>query len=945
MDNMAMMQREQLQQFADKSLQKEKNAEAYLTEHERQLGMNAAQLQERYNPQPIARPGIVADMPQRDVEEKESKRKKREKNQLRNQESVLQRNRREAGESEEDRVPKMQRRGTLDQAAREMFEQTLRADTFSPRYVLEHFVEVREQLDRWREHLQLCGEGGALHEMLSAEQLLRLEGMRELYEQGERAFSSALNALGYQYQPQARGSKLFVENLTPEQVRQALEENMRQREEMRRNAEALDEGVTDRLFLTEKERLQPDLERMRQDMRENEEFSFIESEHLSNPYQYEAIEEVKRLITENPQTYAEHKETVDKLYQEFFRLMEANGAYNEEALALALVQNAQSRKIRNIAAGRLDRQREKMQLIRNRAQCMEAGIRHLLRGDEVNENESFILREYMAPQNELERERRAAEDAAAGYAELYRNKRALLETAAKQAYGEEAGNELISGENIRYMMFMEPGQQAHNEAVVGMLQLRKNEKGAVGEEAKQAASLALSRAAKTLVLPYLERMRDFDTKELSSCSDEELIGRAQELQELYISGMQAVDAAKYADTDDAAGRSIKEVFCGANKELFTLKCCMVQFYAVKARMLSMVKAYEKGALTTRCFIETELNKIRNMCRLGDGNEIGMDHMLTYIKSVLEKNEPVQEASYRKYYASPAVFEKYAAAVHPHLPSPHPEYDGLLEDAIANAKKRLGLDERESLNSDQIKNAYKLKLEDIAGIREELNKPELSEDERLELSARLQTEETRAEMLQNDYALRAEHYRTTGRKETDTMKEAIFRSYDSARGLPAFRSMGEEEFRTMCRQLSAGALSEDTATPEEIEHYHAENVKGLTAYKARMKQHYEMLEERFHHRMPSDEYIQEHIEELTLLFGNIQVDTSLVTSIKDMIDQNNPEDMKLYHMVLTYNAMGGYITNISNAAALARLDYKEAVTLASNPWREAQESVQYLERTR
>ena len=64
-----------------------------------------------------------------------------------------------------------------------------------------------------------------------------------------------------------------------------------------------------------------------------------------------------------------------------------------------------------------------------------------------------------------------------------------------------------------------------------------------GGETAKSAKEELATLAKPLVIPLLKKMMDFDMQTLESCSDEELIARSEELQQLYIS--QAIK--KYCD--------------------------------------------------------------------------------------------------------------------------------------------------------------------------------------------------------------------------------------------------------------------------------------------------------------------------------------------------------------------------------------------------------------
>lgn len=948
MDNMFQLRQNMTQEeklrFEQDSLQQEQNVEEYLSK----LQIDAAKLMQQQMGGGAAAPApaqpIVADMPQQQVDEKESKRRRREKNQFKEQTKLLEKNRKKEREDRQDfaqRAAGMQQNRRVDQKAAEIFEETIRADMLSPRYVLEHFAEVREKLDAWRDHIRLFEEGGAANFLTTREQTLRLPLMQNMYVQAEQAFRSALGALGYSYNEQETGTDMFLENLTAEQKQQALEQNIAQRTRIAESAASMDETVAQQLLEEEAPTTHAGIENFREEMSQKEEYNFIETQSLSHEYQYEELEKAKSLLENHPEEYAQHKELLDQMYHELFNLMELNGKYYENSQNILKIQfdknRVSSKRVQMRLQKSLDEQGNKMRLSRNRALYIQAGIKHVLLGKALTKTEIRMLKDYLP--EEFAQAGRTAEIEAGDYADRYREKKAIFESLAEHLFGERA-QDLISGDAGRFMMFMEPGQEMHNEAVLRALETRKacNLRIGAGGEDADAAKQELGRAVKPIVLPYLTRMRDFDTQELENCTDEELMERNEELQDLYISGMQAVDTAKCADPDDEQGRSIKEVFCGDKKELFALKCSVVQSYAVKARSLCMMRAYTQGTLSEACYTEAEQGKMRRMFGVAEGQALTAAQMLAFTRDGMEKAIASQDAAYNRYFSTESIKESYRGLQHIDVTEAHPAFMDRLLTSLQNGKAALKLKPNEVLGASDCKDYYAICKKRVEEIERDL--PGATEEAASDMQTELTELKQDMEKMQIHYALSKNNYRRTGDSEP-AFREPIFRSYTSINGLPSFRNMSDEEFRRMCVQLSAGALQEDKQEPARLEAYYAENMQGFQTYKQHMSEHYEMLEERFHHKVPSTEYVLEHQEELKALFANIQLDNNIVERMRDLFDLTKPEDLRLFHLVEWYNALGSYVTGIGIAATAGMESYQEALKVTKHPLSEVKESLAYL----
>ena len=182
------------------------------------------------------------------------------------------------------------------------FEQTIRADMLTPKYVMENYATIRLQLDSWKKQLGGYDANPGSVQALSREQQLRLVPMWQMYKNAELAFRSALGALGITYNEQASADKMFEVDLSEEEKANHLEFNRVIREKIEKTS--IDEMVADKLTKESVKRLEPDFESYRNDMKKNERFGFIESKRMTHDYQYEEIAKIKELLEAHPQEYA-----------------------------------------------------------------------------------------------------------------------------------------------------------------------------------------------------------------------------------------------------------------------------------------------------------------------------------------------------------------------------------------------------------------------------------------------------------------------------------------------------------------------------------------------------------------------------------------------------------------------------------------------------------------
>lgn len=942
MDNMFQLrnslQQEELSAFAEESISKEESINDYSTYRERNLMASKEDLSSLYTRGVAVNRVVQQDMPKDNPEEKESKKRKRQK-------QTLDKQVKQYTKTKEKEPQLTDYQWSLETA---QLSDGLREDMLSPKYVMEHFAEVRGQLDKMRTFLSKVNENKINVSMMSEELQNRVPYIQSMYELGEQAISAALAALGYRYTQDAKGKIKFIDDVSKEQQELAKANSMKLREEMLHREQAIEEQVAQQVMQIKVEEEKENFRSYGERMREKPEYAFIQSDYLSES-QYEEIKQVKDLLSQNPEKYAEHKDALDRLYQEYFKLQEAHGMYlmrfsvathakNDKSL---VTREAQKEKLSDVA----HEISEKMMVLNYRLNQMRLGMEKLIKDQPIDDELMLVLREYIRPTDEKEHVRQEAEKAANTYAGIYRTKKEIYESLAKETFGEEKAKKFTTGVNGRYMMFMEENLDIHNDSVMTILeiseqaeQLRKEG----GKENKAQADRMMGEALKPMLLPYLQKILDFDSKELYNCSAEKLISMMDELQNLYISGMQVADMAKAVDPDDPEGRSIKEVVSNGQPALFALKCGMIQGYAVKARCLAQIKAYEEGTLNKESFTQEELRKIISTYNLGDINDISMSHLLSYVKERMQINEAGVDASYKRYFTTEEALKIALEERPPQAPETFTRYREKYAEAAAAANKELG--HTGILEYDTAKEAYFRFKNRIEQLEQERDQIEDSNMRLLEIQSELEVLTEQCKYLQSGAALQKSKFRMSRLKYgegADNLGEALFRS-GVAYNVPAFANMSVEDYETMCMQLSAGSFEAETATDEEKEQYYAENMKGLQTYKECIKEHYGALEERFHHKLPSPEYVVEHVDELRALFMTVQVDAGLVSKFRSLIDYTNPEDLELYHRVIAYNSMAAVITNVNLMCTAGGMTYEQVREQMGGPMRAAQSSFDYLD---
>jgi len=392
---------------------------------------------------------------------------------------------------------------------------------------------------------------------------------------------------------------------------------------------------------------------------------------------------------------------------------------------------------------------------------------------------------------------------------------------------------------------------------------------------------------------YLDKVKNFDSRDLEKCEDNELIEHIEELAELQKANTKVMEAAQ----KDA---SLYEQLGG--RQLTILKSKLIKYYAEKARSVILCNAYREGNLKQEHFTAEEQAIMKKRFGILQEDEIDATHLYVYMRERMEIKEAEKAEAYNHYFHSDEVRTKY---------STHRE------------------DKEDYVHVEAIKAIYSTR-----NLKKGAVVPQKSDMEKAYYRFKQEQNNRQAESIQIYYGLVDNHYKMAN---GEGIREPIFRSFGNVEHMYGFRDMTDEEFFEMCRKLSAGAFERDKATPEELANYQRENEEGLLIYKENMRMHYEKLEERFHHKVPSLEYMEQNKDELKALLGNLQVDYNLMKNVY------KEEGTYLYHLIEVYYAMATYINVVGLTAAQGAADYRDAINANMPILESVQESFAYLDR--
>lgn len=117
------------------------------------------------------------------------------------------------------------------------------------------------------------------------------------------------------------------------------------------------------------------------------------------------------------------------------------------------------------------------------------------------------------------------------------------------------------------------------------------------------------------------------------------------------------------------------------------------------------------------------------------------------------------------------------------------------------------------------------------------------------------------------------------------------------------------------QMAEKKITEPMDNVETKEELQAKNKEGLRRLLHAEAPHLDYLEKKYGYEVPTYEYVVAHIDELhdDFLFG--QVTEDIITHF-NILDSNNPEDVRLMHQVHFYNEVGMKVVSLFTQSGLA-----------------------------
>lgn len=605
---------EEFRLFTQERLGREQSVNDFLERRESVLQMDASELHTQYGKKQIRPSEPVSDMPEQNADEKESKRLKREKADFLKQAQAVQRQRSGGKAQQQEQDEEYRQWGIYNRHTRKMFGQVLEAQLFEPKNVMSNLAAAMKTLDEWGRHIgRFLQEGKEENgqpqwkeekQDLPEDVQIRLELMEAQYRKGVQALKTALAALGYEYRDSGKGFEVVGIKLSEEEKQRALEENRALRRELAKEGAELDETVAERVLEEAAQKSSEVYRENREGMHGVEEYGFIETKRLSGQEQYEKLKALKELLEKKAATpeYRENEAVLGKLYQEYFRLAEAVGEQYqflmeaEERVAKKGKEELWAEGVRNAADRILMERWEKLSAFSNQADAMEAGIRYLLKqGDGLTEQQSLLLKDYIP----------------------------------------------LEGES-----YQRQREETRQRAKTYVLRAGQVQRGAAADAAPEASG-----QTKAACLEYVNRVKELDTTLLQDGRTEELLERAEELQELALTGTLLAGQLKKADISDLWTD-------GRDKALFEMKRRAIKAYADKARAAILMQAYRQGSLDEECFDREEIDSLYRELGQQTTEPLSQEQLLILAKRLLEQAAADRESASAAYYASEEVRETY-----------------------------------------------------------------------------------------------------------------------------------------------------------------------------------------------------------------------------------------------------------------------------------------------
>lgn len=776
-----------------------------------------------------------------------------------------------------------------------------------PTYVGKNVSEVQAYMDDMKEAIDYFTSNPEILSTMTLTFQQKVGSALQSYPAMEAAYENALlmNGLkrsGKQLVPIDANDLLRLRS--DEEVRQTLIElDDRNKAELKPVVDAEVEIHSKHLA----EETQRENQTTRDEYKAQENTSFIETERISNPFHFEALDIFASMLEKHPEEYAANKEVLDSMMVYVRNIMEAVSLHEAECYFDEKMPQGIEPEVEAAIYARQDKAEFKKDELQETILMVEMSLKHILQGNPINDRMAEFLYQFGYASPEYLAEQKKIVESAKQYKDAFELKAAIwMSILANES--EEVRDELNKDSRSCALMQTEDTEEAHryNQEVLEakkhalkLADLRRkkgdyrilhkelgpedmDEELEAMQKEEEAEQLELVRLYKPKFQKLYDEVMNMEVESLQNMNPQELMKRQEDFLNIGIGNMHLSDCCK--ETDPVTKKSIRELVFPSPEfeEIYRNKVILIQNYMVMGRMLSMMEAYRKDSLTRDMITVAEANKTRVLDLAGEAS----DEVLEYAKQGYNAAKKTA-ANYQKILA--AAYKKHIKAYYKReKPEPTEKFtpkkmEDKIEKTTSNNKEYI-LDETEKNN----RAVYYNLLE--GGRQEE------------------------ADLLEASIALMKNRYHLAG--ETMEIKEPMFRSFNWAEVTKGLKDMPESEFLDIIKLLSAGhlELSKEQIIKEKVlepialekaetqEALQAKNKEGLRRLLHATAPHLNYLEKKYGYEVPTYEYVVSHMDELhdDFLFGQVTED---IIAHFDVLDGNNPEDVRLMHQIHFYNEVG------------------------------------------
>lgn len=810
----------------------------------------------------------------------------------------------------------------IEDKKKEMMELQIDCTHFTPEYVGKHLAEVRQEVRHLRGYVYLFGDSVKSQSLTGLERV-KVEALRETVYQAEKAYFAAVRQNGISLD----GLQLQMVTKTEEQDDSAfvrLEESVKQigirkqqyiKEESQRCEE---QALTYATAEIQKER----------------------ARQKEAGEQWQAAQKARDLIEENPAAYDEEKQLADSLYQEICQL--SDSAYVYEAQVAELKKMSVEEELQEKIQEKMQMAQSKKELLLRRIENIQEGLMGVLTGESISMQAAFLLRNFSGGEKFVKSMSTGEIASTQGNAAIEKTeeKKAALKSYLEEHHKESAALLLEPGYEA-YAMLVKTGNETRMEQIATFLlaqhqykeleaKVQEGNEDTLSQQMKELEEKKFM-LAKTLVQETCGEVMEYTNEKLllldRSDKDAQL-EMQEELLEMTLCN-QALRALMEIKDVDNPGKTIKQTSLENRQELFDMVYDSLRGKTKQLRAYAIRKACLFGHGEKLKFTPEEQEQLgqtydeKRIASLGKQMYINGYRQSADAREAYTTNPIVQEALSRK--------KKNALSVN------HPSIATLEEKWSDKIKDWLELDGEKVSYPVACKKYYQNNVQKIALLKK-AQEETTDVKEKEEFGERIKSYQRENDELEIWQTLQNKPYKTG---EKTVLSEAMFRSFGALHQCESFRKMTDEEFFDMCRKLAAGGISGEEADDLEKKRLLEEKLEGIEIFKKHMREHYEYLEEKYHHSLPSFEYCITHTDEVLGDLWESQVDYYLTKEENYFIDNSKEDDVLLQKLTRFYHSISGAVANPQSCVQMGMSD--EAIQMRwKDVWEENRDSAEYIQ---